>query len=282
MKIYLNDRLTLTGEDWIPESEIEFNENMKNLLETLDSYNYMPEALIFYSGAGLDLFFRNINVTEELLDYSITNPIHKLRMILSEIDASNWNNNKLQVEDHSYYFISNGGTLTTYINNTTIAEAFENTLGQENVGLINLTSSQFNETNPLNVFKRNINPPNNIIFGYVDFISSRNEAIGHYHRNRRGRVYNWNRKHGDINRNVIPNKGEVVSRLECTIEEATVLLESALGYRKSNELYVFDEQRRKYMVFKCDPSDNSFHSYHPIDQDEVHVDVKTFLNAIIQ
>jgi hypothetical protein len=66
--------------------------------------------------------------------------------------------------------------------------------------------------------------------------------------------------------------------LEGSRVEAEALLIVAIAFRKTNELYAYDNARNKFMVFKSDNTpNNGYHSYHPIDQNEIDDEVKEFL-----
>lgn len=276
MKVFLNERIHLGGEDWLPSSSDDFNNNVKNLIETLESFIFLTEATVFYSSIELNKLIENITTVEEFSDYSITNPVHRIRTILSEVESIDWTYSKKQRNDHLYYFISGLGAITHNVNETSIAEACEYKHEHNVVALINILASQFNETNPLNVLRSNINPPMNSSTKSLPFVSNRNQTVNYYHTHRKPRTYNWNPKHGENGKGMIPNKGEIVSPLECSQVEAAAYLENAVGYRKTNELYNID--KNKFMVWKCDSIEqNSFHSYHPINQDEIEEDVKEFL-----
>ena len=279
MKVFLNERIHLGGEDWLPDSSDDFNENIKNLIETLESFIFLTEATVFYSSLELNRLFENITTVEEFSDYSITNPVHRIRTILSQVESIDWTYSKKQRTDHLYYFISGLGAITHNVNESSIAEACEYKHENNEVTLINILSSQFNETNPLNVLRSNVNPPNISSSNLLPFVSNRNQTVDYYRTNRKPRIYNWNPKHGENGNGMIPNKGETVSPLECSRVEAAEYLENAVGYRKTNELYNMD--KNKFMVWKCDSIEqNSFHAYHPINQDEIEEDVKEFLKQI--
>jgi hypothetical protein len=280
MKVFLNERIHLGGEDWLPDSSNDFNDNVKNLIETLESFIFLTEATVFYSSIELNKLIENITTVEEFSDYSITNPVHRIRTILSQVESIDWTYSKKQRTDYLYYFISGLGAITHNVNETSIAEACEYKHENNEVVLINILSSQFNETNPLNVLRSNVNPPNNSLSNPLPFISNRTQTVSYYHTHRNPRTYKWNPKHGENGKGMIYNKDEEVSPLECSKVEAAAYLENAVGYRKTNELYNID--KNKFMVWKCDSIEqNSFHSYHPINQDEIEEYVKEFLKQIL-
>jgi hypothetical protein len=282
MKAFLNERIHLNGGDWIPTSSDDFNVNINSLLETLNSFLFLEDVDVYYSSIEINRLFSNINNLEEISDYSITNPVHRIRQLLIEIESNDWSINKIHKDNHRYYYLYNLGAQTEYVNNTSLAEACEYKHNQEKVFLINFHSSEFNATPNIHISRANINPPYDINSHNLDCLVNMVQCISWYHDNRPERTYTWNKKHGENGKGVLANKGEVVSPLECTRQEAESFLSIALGYRKSNELYNFDPQNGKFMVWKCDAHGTySFHAYHPINQDEIDVKVKQFLNKLI-
>jgi hypothetical protein len=282
MKVFLNVRMYLSGEDWIPTSSEEFNENIDTLMEALNSFIFLPDIDVFYSSSEFDALFSNINNIAEISDYSITNPIHRIRQLLMEVESTEWTTSQIHRADHRYYYLYNLGAQTAFVNGTSLAEACEHKHNNQNICLVNLHSSEFNATPNIHVSRSNINPPYNINGHNLDCIVNMAQCITWYHNNRPARTYTWNKKHGEFGKGVIANKGEDVSPLECSRKEAEAFLSVALGYRKANELYNFDPQNEKFMVWKCDaPGTYSFHAYHPINQDEVDVKVKQFIKSLM-
>jgi hypothetical protein len=278
MKVFLNIRMYLSDEDWIPTSSDEFNANIDALLGTLNSFTFLPDVEIFYSNTEFERFFSNIENITEISDYSITNPIQRIRQLLLEVESTNWMSIKKHRDDHRYYYLYNLGAQTAYVNDTTLAEACEHKHNSAAVCLVNLHSSEFNATPNIHVSRSNINPPY-ITNGYnLDCLVNTAQCITWYHNNRPVRTYTWNRKHGEQGKGVLSNKGEVVSPLLCGRDDAKLYLETAIGYRKTNELYCFDTKNKKFMVWKHDaPGAKSYHAYHPIDQGEIDDNVKDFI-----
>lgn len=280
MNIFLNENILISQEPWITDNVDEVLDNLSKITKCLHCFNFHVEPTVLYSGNGLKNLFENFKDIEFLTDYSLTNPLNMLRLILRDIEAVNWDLNPHQRADHMYFFLSEGGAKSHYVNNTTIAEAAEYSFNNNEVGLLNLMSSEFNETNPIHINRSSINPPPNITTVAIKIITSKPELITYVMEKRSNRNFNWNPKHGENNKGVKQNKGEAVSPLECSKEEAELLLPKAVGYRGSDELYAYDIKIQKFMVFKSEnTTHNSYHPYHPINQNEVPRDVKAFLTT---
>ena len=85
-----------------------------------------------------------------------------------------------------------------------------------------------------------------------------------YAENRRPiRKFEANTKHGQDGVGAHPHsKGNKVSKLECSPEEAQQLLNSAVGKAEDKSLYNYDRVRNKYMEFKYSGNGNTYHGYH--------------------
>jgi len=280
MKVFFNEDIFISGEDWNPGSSEVIIEAILQLWHSLNCFNFHIDPTVYYSSSGLARLFANLEILDSLSDYSLTNPIDQLRRMLDDISAVNWNLNPRQKPDHNYYFLSGGGAISHYVNGTTVAEAAENKFLGEQVALLNLAPSQYNETNPIHINRSRINPPSEILICALTIIDTKDATVAFVKEHRKIRTFNWNPKHGENGKGMIANKGEVVSPLECSKEEAAQLLPEAVAFRKTSELYAFDTDRNKYIVFKAENTpDNKFHPYHPINQDEIPGEIKKFLNG---
>lgn len=281
MKAFLNPRMYLNGQDWIPETSEEFNVNITNLIDILHSFLFLPDVALFFSSTELERFFNNLNKLEEVTDYSITNPVQIIRQLLADAESKDWSIQKKHRDDHRYYYVYNFGAQTVYVNDTSFAEACEYKHIDNKVYLINLYSSEFSDNSHILVSRADIKPPKTIMGHSLECVIDVKKSIGWFHSNRDTRGYTWNRKHGENGRGALKNKDEVVSPLECSREEAKSFLEEAIGYRHSNELYNYDPLNNKFMVWKCDaPGTQNFHAYHPVDQNEVDLKVQKFITKI--
>lgn len=86
------------------------------------------------------------------------------------------------------------------------------------------------------------------------------------------RRFNLNPKHGENGRGAHrANKGDKVSLLMCTQEEATALLHKAIGKgTDSRTLYFFDKNKCQYIEFKQE-RDNIYHAFHLDAVDESRI-----------
>ena len=93
------------------------------------------------------------------------------------------------------------------------------------------------------------------------------------------RVFNLNPKHGENGTHVIANKGEKVEMLRCSRHEATNLLTIAKGDKRlTKELYAFDTNHNKFIVFKDENTpNNSYHGYHVDNENEVPKKIRDIL-----
>src|SRR5258708_30931085 len=128
-----------------------------------------------YSATGFNKLITNFEELEPLIEYSLTDPIHMLRMILRELEAGNWDHNPAHHGSVNYYYLMDNGTVPVNVDNTTVAEAAEYVHKQERVVLINLPNSEFNLVRPLNVNIVPMIPPTNIATVQIDFCAQRVE-----------------------------------------------------------------------------------------------------------
>lgn len=104
------------------------------------------------------------------------------------------------------------------------------------------------------------------------------------------RVYNWNEKHGEFGKGSHPdNKGNPVSVLKGSREEAAEIMPKAIGIPYYDEIYCFDNKYNKYMEYKAEckysnlqPGNDirKYHSYHIDDDSEIPKRVKDKLSLI--
>lgn len=88
------------------------------------------------------------------------------------------------------------------------------------------------------------------------------------------RIYNWNPKHGENGKRAHPeNKGDKVSTLLCSKEEAYELLKKAIGIYPHTTLFYYDRKHLHYMEFKKENA-QTFHSFHIEDESRVPKSIK--------
>lgn len=96
------------------------------------------------------------------------------------------------------------------------------------------------------------------------------------------RIFNLNPKHGENGKGAHPgNKGEKVSVLMCSRDEAKNMLLKAIG-SDLRILYFFDQIHNQYIEFKRE-SENTYHGFHldTIDEKRVPEEIKMMINKLI-
>lgn len=278
MKVFLNERFHISGEEWIPAEETEFRENISTLLKILNCFNFLKECNVFYSGTGMAALIDNVELISD--DYILHNEVDQLRTIINEIDAVDWDNNKIQaVSEYNYLLQLNGGALVYNVNDTTLAEAAEYKNRNNNVAILNLCSSEFNVEATVYVNRSKVVPPSEMKLLSLSTVKKEDEMIDYFLTNREVINFNLNKKHGENHSLVKTIHGEIISPLKCTAEEAQQILQKSVGgSSKLKELYAYDKKRGCYIVFKYDNTiPKTYHGYHPHNQNEVVDDVKKFI-----
>lgn len=276
MKVFINERMHISGAEWIPDSQAEFDSNIEQILSVLGCFNFFDKTNIYFNSEGIGSLIENLKIIGN--EYFLFNPIDQLRTILIDIEAVDWSINKVHRDDHLYFIQLDRGATVHPVNTTTIAEAAEYNFLGDKVFLINLLSSEINNLPTLYVNRININPPGNMNLLQIEKVSGKEETIQHLLNERNQPVFNWNPKHGENGRGMIPNENEVVSPLLCNKAEASDLLSLCVNSKKTDELYGYDRRHDKFIVFKNEYTlTNTYHPYHPINQEEVPTEVRIFI-----
>ena len=99
------------------------------------------------------------------------------------------------------------------------------------------------------------------------------------------RIFNPNPKHGINSKgSYFTSKGNKVSKLECSVEEAEILLKKAICDDNSSKkiLYFYDESRKKYIKFMCEINDQ-YHGFHldKEEEDKIPKEIKNTIKIIL-
>lgn len=282
MKLFINDLIAL-NQEWAPDSEQEFEENILEFLETLKCFVFFNEVEVFYDSSALQRLIDNFELVRQGNTFFTFDIVAQLREFISEIGAFDWRENKKQVDTSNYLALLSFGHSPQNINDSSIAEATEYSYKQNECLLISFKSSEFIYNNVVFVNRVVTHPTLDMKTHRITSVSSIESAVSVYLQRREQLVYNHNPKHGE-NHNLVKKKGgEIISPLECTVEEAKSFLKFTVGYRRTNsrkELYAYDAGRNKFIVFKFEGVQNEkkYHAFYPHDQ-KVPAEVKTFLVA---
>lgn len=88
------------------------------------------------------------------------------------------------------------------------------------------------------------------------------------------RQYHWNKKHGENGLGAqSQQKGNPVSILYCSREEASEMLHKAVGVSGDRRLFWLDNKHHRYMVFMCEIG-CCYHSFHVEDSGEVPLEAR--------
>jgi len=282
MFVFLNDRIFISGEQWVPGDLAEIRTVMNSFINSIHCLDFFPDFVTCYSGNGIELLLTNFKTIEEITDYSLSNPIQQIRQLLLSINSFNWDEQPKQKEDHLYFYQANLGATPHSVNKTTVAEATEYRFNDNRVLLLNLPISDFSASDPIHINRSKVTPPTGMTIVSVSTANEKTPLIQHLKEAEVNREYHWSEKHGENGSGVRHNKGEIVSPLLCSRQEADTILKAAVGYYKTDEMYGYDPKHEKFVVFKSEGelTPKRYHAYHPIDQGEVPEEVKTFLLSL--
>lgn len=278
MKVFINERMLLDGNDWFPTEHPQLYHSVDNFLKLIDIINFLPDIDLYYSEEGFKNLVNNITIIEGETEYTM-GAIGRMRQVLYDIGAYSWNESPSQKDDYTYYLQTGRGSgLPLYINGSTVAECSEHKFRNELTALLSLQDSEYNIDCPIfiNRSKNYGELEMNIIS--VDNLFTPKAIVNYVVMNREKRNFNLSKKHGEKGIGFLPNGKGPVSPLECSEAEAQDLLTKAIGTRDCEELYAYDEIREKFIVFKYEGENpqNQYHGYHPIAQNDVPDRVKEF------
>lgn len=282
MKVFVNERILVSNELWIPKNQIEFENNLESLIDSLHCFNFFNECEVFYNSEGISELFKNIDFINEEEQYPLFDKIAQLRELFKDSSkVTDWFYGKIQKNDHNYLIQLGNGFCPHPADGTSIAEATEYKFQNEKIVILNLISSEFNLNNKMYVNRVNTIPPNEMNLIELDLIYNQNNTLEYYFENRTKIEFNLNPKHGENHTKLKIIDGEEVSPLECTKEEANILLQIAIGNKNTSKLFAFDIKREKFIEFKYDNTTNptTYHGYHPHKQ-KIPNDIQSFLKKI--
>lgn len=279
MKFFLNERMLLNGDEWIPAEETFVNQTLINLLKAIGTINFLPDVDLYYSEQGLATLVTNITDLVGSTEYAIGTPIARIRQALYDIGASSWEGESMQNNSYSYYLqIDKGSGQPLNVNGSTIAECSERKINREHLAIVSLDSSEYNTESLIHINRSKNYGDSEMNIISVDNLFTPKLIIEYLIRTREKRNFHVIKKHGENGVGALPNNKGIVSVLECSQEEAQALLDKAVGTRDCNELYAYDDARSKFIVFKYegDNPQNKYHGYHPENQNDIPEKVQVF------
>lgn len=268
MNIFINEIL---GFDWRPSKE-EFNENLTCLLNSIRIFGMLHDCNIYFDGRGISNFFEELEIIDDCNEYSLFDLRHALRITITETDAQDWTQSKVQKDNHNYYAILFSGSHGVLVNNSSLAEAAEYTHQKIGINMIlNILKSNYNTHDIVNINRTSINPPSDMSLIRIPAKCKKEDLIPFYFTNRRKISYSHHNKHIENYTLEKGSKNGTISPLECSIAEAERLLVKNAIFENSSckDLIAYDRKRNKYIRFKCEnPTDDEkvYHGFHPHDQ----------------
>jgi hypothetical protein len=237
-------------------------------------------AVSFYSVENVQRFLDNL---EGFKDDYLFDPASKMGDILAE--AYNWQKEQRQ-EQHCAYFIWHQQTAHIVVNHILpeLAERQKHNPEQSFL-LFNCRAGSF-QSKMIAILKEMREDNQLLLLPTFNQVNNEQELYAWLIENRQKRNFNLNPKHGENGVGAHKgNKGDKVDPLLCSREEAQRLLKKAIGdTRRATELYNFDSQNQKFIVFKFENEtpQNQYHGFHPNNQDEIPHDFKQLIQNIGQ
>lgn len=227
-------------------------------------------AIEIYEG-----FYDHLNIInflclyDTLEDYYPFAPKKLLRSVISRNAFINWREEKIQSADTDYQIFNQPTNDNTFCE---IAER-KNMVGDDKYALLNHHACTIPD-----MIAVNINDNSAI---EIDNLKDEKEILAWFAQNRLPpRNFNINLKHGENRQYVLEVGGKKISPLRCSLQEAQVLLNTAIGTTEK-ELYNLDPVYDEIIVFKYEgpTPQNMYHGYHvPKDSTEVPIDIRKRLN----
>ncbi|NJN77794.1 MAG: hypothetical protein HC803_05230 [Saprospiraceae bacterium] len=191
---------------------------------------------------------------------------------LFNVGAINWRDRQQEHENSRYYLWNINSEQIIRLISQALSEVAERKLRNANDEfiLLNFLSFSYNR-NKLTIFKDNIRISEYPKFVFIDFVQNKKELKEWLKLNREPRVFRLNPKHGEYGKGMKHNKGEVVSPLLGSSDEAQQVLDKAIGDRgNSYKLYYWDEKYKHYIMFMDEKTeDNIYHGFHIKNENEI-------------
>lgn len=239
--------------DIMPEAEI------KRVIKTLDEiclYIENENCEGYYDAENVTAFLYPIEVAEDCYPNVIT----RMRMIMNKW-GENWRTQKEQKDTESYMYFC------LPIKDDTLCEITERKIvSEDNNSFLLVNLNAFPCASDIICVKRGQTE----IRLDVRMADVRGISLWFATNRKPQRGFNPNPKHGENGKGAHPsNKGNKVSILMCSKEEAEQMLHKAVG-TDLRTLYYFDRKYNQYIEFKCE-CENTYHAFHLDAEDEKRV-----------
>ncbi|TRX37344.1 hypothetical protein FNW52_05110 [Flavobacterium sp. ZT3R18] len=237
---------------------VSYLENLKSLKETVQFENYNG----YYDSESYTNLFKHFEIIEDCFPNPIKRRLHSLFS-----DFFDWRKNTAQLNQNNYTIFNQG------IENHTLCEVTQrqnNDSGNPFALLNHQAISTANSSIEITINERTTES--------IEVLSNIEEMTQWFSENRIPK-----RNFQPIPKHNIPNpihrKGELISPLYGSPENATAILKKAIGIN-SRELFGYDESNEMVIVFKFENNtpQNQYHGYHVTqDSEEIPKEIKNKL-----
>lgn len=262
--------------------------NLKSFLSQLESLIEIvgceKEVNLFYSANEIKDFL--VNVEEFYKESYLIDIASTINEYLQKANAINWQYNPTQDNSFQYFILDFNSLQIIQLFNHSINEGLERQLTYQENKVFLINHLALNVSNPyVSLLKKSTKSndfPSALIIPLKNNVKEIDEWLTE---NRKTRTFNLSPKHGENGKRAHPsNKGEEVSILECSKEEAQKLLENAIGDVRIDKkrLYNYDATRDNYILFYYEGENpqNQYHGFHISKKDAAQKIPNTMLKRL--
>lgn len=250
-------------------------QSFANFCKMIEAAHREKDTDIYYDSNNVIDFIDNIDSVSDSEAY-FENPKTRLRHLFFR-KASDWREQSKQVGSHQYFHWSIETFTCEQLPNDTLCEIAEFLITYQSKSLLLRATNPSKARSFYAVFKDAVQSPNLPTFYEIPFVFEMQSLENWLLTNRKKRVFNYNQKHGE--NGVGHWNGE--SPLRCSQTRAHELLKTAIGDKSlTKELYNYDNEHQRYIVFKLDgdyEDRDSYHGYHVDNENEVDASIRTLL-----
>ncbi len=252
--------------DYIKRMDLMSEAKIRTFMERIDdivNFFAIENTACYYDSENIKAFLYPIRILED----SYPNAITRMRTIMTRW-GENWRNEKRQKESEIYMYDF------ARIQDDTLCEMAERKIvaSDGSTYLLINHNALLHDTERLDILSGG-----EAVTLCVRAAEIKDIACWFESNRRPHRTFNLNPKHGECGRGAYPsNKGQKVSVLMCTRDEASEMLNKAIG-QDLDTLYYYDTNNKRYIEFKHERG-NAYHAFHLDLEDECRIPAKVKMN----